>query len=237
MTMPTTVSWNSLKKTAEDATRPLPADWYDITVTKAEAVKASTGADMIRCTFRVNSGPAESRTLFTNFVFSPDSAFAMSIFFRNMAAFGIGDDFFNQMTSSGMSVEAGMQLIAQTLLNQQARVEVGTRNWQGQDRNECARFAPAGSGVAGPGAPGTGGPVAPGLGGPVAPGLGGPPTPAPGVPSAPVTTLTAPGLITPPATPATPTPPVPVAPAHAPSAPLTTDSVATPEAPPQPPAF
>ena len=191
----TSVSWGSLKKTAEAATKPLPVDWYDVTVVKAEAKVASTGSNMVSATLEVDSGPSKTRRLFTNFVLSPDNGFALGIFFRNMAAFGLDDRFFAEL--SQYPIEQGMDLIAQQLQGRQVRVKVGIRQWQGQDRNECQEFAARAGG--GPVAPGvvtdpatvSGGPTA----GPVVAGpsatpatpttLAGPTTPAAQVPGPP----------------------------------------------------
>jgi len=146
----TSVSWGALRKTAEDATKPLPVDWYDVVVVKAEHKVASTGSNMVSATMEVTSGPHKTRRLFTNFVLTPENGFALGIFFRNMAAFGIDDAFFAQLEQ--YPVEQGMQLLADTLMNRTARVKVGIRKWQGQDRNECQEFQLV-----------TGGPTAPGV--------------------------------------------------------------------------
>lgn len=204
----TSVSWGSLKKTAEDATKPLPVDWYDVTVVKAEAKVASTGSNMVSATLEVDSGPSKTRRLFTNFVLTPDNGFALGIFFRNMAAFGLDDRFFAEL--SQYPIEQGMDIIAQQLQGRQVRVKVGIRQWQGQDRNECQEFAPLSD--AGPTAPGmvtgparvSAGPVAPG--GPTAP-------TSPAAPSSPTAPLSPTSAPTTPTTPAVPGPPPPPQPA------------------------
>src|SRR5688500_10525307 len=132
---------------------------------------------MIKVQFKVEAGPHAGRTLFTNFVLSPDSAFALTIFFRNMAALGFDDNYFAQLSESGLDVKASMVTIAGALEGRKARVEVGTRVWQGQERNEVTNMtAPlGGASSASVGLPGVaGGPAIPAGLGSVA---GGPPVP------------------------------------------------------------
>ncbi len=125
----TTIDWSSLKKTADDATRPIPVGSYVVQVDKAEAAQASTGAQMIKIQGHVVGGEANGRAVFNNFVLSPDKAFALAMFFRGMAAFGFGDDFFSQQPS--------MEQIAAAMVGRYATVTLSIRQWQGQDRNQC----------------------------------------------------------------------------------------------------
>lgn len=214
----TSVSWGSLRKTAEDATRPLPPDWYDVTVVKAEFKVASTGNNMIAATLEVDSGPHTTRRLFTNFVLSVDNGFALGMFFRNMGTFGLDDAFFTGIQQ--YPVEQGMEMIAQALLNRSVRTKVGIRKWQGQDRNECVEFAARAGG--GPVAPGvvTGPALVGGPGGPGSPStFAGPQsTPTPSSPTAQTpsvvsTTPTTPTSPTASSTPQVPGPPPPPEPA------------------------
>jgi hypothetical protein len=169
VTDPFSVNWSALRKTAEDATKPLPEGKYNVTVVKSEFKTATTGSLMIVTTLEVDDGPAKGRRLFTNFVLAPDSPFALSMFFRNMAAFGLDEAFFNSLQQSGMSLEASMSQIAATLQNRSAQADVGIRTWQGQERNECKTFTPKLGG--GPAAPGAAiGPAT--LSGPAAPSVG-----------------------------------------------------------------
>lgn len=203
----TSVSWGALKKTAEDATKPLPVDWYDMVVVKAEFKTASTGNLMIAAQLEVIAGPSKTRRVFTNFVLAVDNGFALSLFFRRMAAFGLDDAFFT--TLEQYAPEQGMSIIAQSLVNRAARVKVGIRQWQGQDRNDCEEFAPLAQT----------GPQAPGI-------VTGPAHVAgsPAVSSSPVSP-TGPTISVTPTTPTTPTTSV---------TPTTTPSVPGPPPPPEP---
>ena len=173
------VNWSDLRKQADDATKPVPNDWYEVVVEKAERKPASTGAEMVAAQFKIETGPQAGKTLFTNFVFTPDKAFALNIFFRNMEALGVDGNFFTQAQQQGLNVEATMTAIASAIVGRRARVEVGTRVWQGQERNEVKNMAASTTGPGGtPG--GAQAPVTLGAG-PV----GGPPVPPASVPSAP----------------------------------------------------
>lgn len=148
----TTVSWKSLKQSADDASRPLPKDWYLLEVVKTEATTASTGSPMIKAQLRVIDGPANGRVLFTNFVLSLDNPNALIIFFRHMASFGFDDTFFDTLPEDAA---IGLQVVADNLIGRTVMAEVGTRIFQGSERNEIQQYkpasnAPGGQGVATP---------------------------------------------------------------------------------------
>jgi hypothetical protein len=137
----TSQTWQSLKKQADDASKPLPDDWYEVTVAKAEVKTASTGSLMIVAQLAVTAGPHTNRRLFNNFVLSVDSSFALSMFFKNMTAFGLDDNFFAQLPVNGDDWSPGLQLVAEALLGRNAKAQVGTRTWNGQERNEILQLA------------------------------------------------------------------------------------------------
>jgi hypothetical protein len=169
--MSDTINWKDLRKQADDATKPVPADWYEVIVDKAEAKQAQTGSQMIAAQFKIETGPHAGRTVFTNFVFTPDKAFALNIFFRNMEALGVDGSFFAQLQEAGFGVEAAMAKIAETIAGRRARIEVGMRTWNGQERNEVKNMAAPTTGPGG--TPGGGQAPAVLSGGPA----GGPPVP------------------------------------------------------------
>lgn len=190
------IDWAALRKQADDATRPVPADWYDLVVEKAEHKKAQTGADMIVIQFKVDTGAQQGKTVFTNLVFSPEKAFALNIFFKNLEALGIGADFFASLQQTGASVESALSTIAQTIVGRNVRAQVSIRTWQGQERNQIDAMSPATSGPGGvPGAPAPAAVPTPGV----------PPTPAaastPPVPGGSGTTTSAAPPTPPPAVP------------------------------------
>lgn len=191
-----TIDWNALKKTADDATKPAPPDDYTCEITKCEATSAaSSGNPMLKATMKIVDGPYAGKTVFNNFNLTLDHAFAMSIFFRHMAAFGLTDEFFAQGPE--------MDQVAAALVGRRARVTLSIRQWQGQDRNQVDNVQPI------PGVP-AGGPgssvpvIATGPSG-MTPTTPGPVPASPASPATPVvpTTPTAP---TTPGVPALPTP-------------------------------
>lgn len=148
--------WGSLRQQAEDSTKALPKGRYNVEVTKAEAVKASTGADMIKATLTVTDGPHKGRNLWTNFVLSPEKPFAMNLFFKNMNGFGLNGDFFAQLEQTGAPIEQDLVTIANTLIGRRASGDVDIRMFKEQERNEIGNFTsvagddPLGGGVIGP---------------------------------------------------------------------------------------
>jgi hypothetical protein len=192
------IDWAALRKNADDATRPVPAGWYELVVEKAELKKAQTGADMIVVQFKVDTGAQQGKTIFTNLVFSPEKAFALNIFFKNLEAMGIDANFFASLQQQGASLEQALSTIANTIVGRNVRAEISIRTWQGQERNEIKNMTtPTGAPGGLPGGPT---PAVASVGP-----AGGPPVPAASTPPTPPT----PGASTDAAGPPTPPPPVP----------------------------
>jgi hypothetical protein len=198
-----TFSWKNIKRQADDASKPVPKDWYDLQVSKADVKQASTGALMISARLTIVSGPYANRVLFTNFVLSLDNPTALAIFFRNLAAFGMDDSFFETLSGAESDdPSVGLQAIANSLVDRMARGEVSTRTYQGTERNEITQFARA----QGTGAPTFGGgggfsqsaSGAPGI--PSLPATTTPPMASPSIPSVP-DSAPAPATVAPPAPP------------------------------------
>lgn len=205
------VSWKDLRKTAEDATKPLADDWYECVVDSAEATTASTGSPMIKAVLQVTDGTHAGRKLWTQFTFTADNPNALIFFFRNMAALGLGESFFDGLTAQGLDVDQSMRAIAQSIEKRKVRVKTEIRKWNGADRNNVAELQPSTTGpgglpggqpavglpnLGGAGLPGGVGSGLPGGGGNVAgpnmpTGLGSTSsTPAVSVPHVPVTSTT-----------------------------------------------
>lgn len=160
-----TVNWNNLRKAADDASRPLPADWYDLIVVKAEATIASTGSPMIKLQLDVADGPHRGRRVFDNLVLSVDSPFAMGIFFRHLDAFGV-----NPETEAP---DGSLEPIANALIGRRIRGKIGIRMYNGSERNDVEEYAPS----TGTGVPAPSGPVA--SAGPTGPAPTATPAPSP----------------------------------------------------------
>lgn len=115
----------------------LPIGDYDVEVVESTALRSSNGKPMIKVQLQVLSGPYQNRRIFNNFVFSIENAMAVSIFFRHMKCFGLKEDFFAQMGANG-----SMEAVASALMGRRARVTLGMRQWQGEDRNEVNQIKP-----------------------------------------------------------------------------------------------
>lgn len=134
----TSVSWNDLQKAAGEAGfDPVPAGTYDVVVDTATAKKAGTGKDMISCQFKVKGGPYDGKTVFNQFVLSPENPNALAFFFRHMAAMGLGEAYF--------ASNPQLERVAADLQGRECRITVSIREWNETMRNQVdAVAAPAG---------------------------------------------------------------------------------------------
>ena len=73
---------------------PLPAGKYDVTVTSVKVVETKTGKPMLKLSGKVANGPHANKGVYDNMVITVDSDTAMYIFFKDLAAHGLGKDFF-----------------------------------------------------------------------------------------------------------------------------------------------
>lgn len=97
-------------------------------------------------TYRVVEGPHAGKTVMAGGFYLTERS--RSIFFRNMAGWGLGEDFF------GMNPT--FEDIANALVGRVAKVTLKKKEWQGQDRNEIpiggiklqGAAAPSGNGSA-----------------------------------------------------------------------------------------
>lgn len=132
-------SWNDLKQAADDAGfSAVAAGTYDVNVKKAEAKKTGTGKDKINVHFGITTGPLAGKTIYNDFIISPENGVALNIFFRHMKALGCGPEFFATLPDG----DAGMQQLAAALVGKSAQVEVGIRTWNEEDRNDIKNIKP-----------------------------------------------------------------------------------------------
>lgn len=209
------VNWSQLQSAAAEASfDPVPPSTYDVYVHQAEATTSSTNKDMIKVVFKIENGPYAGKSIFNQFVLSPDNNNALSFFFRHMRALGLGQEFFAANPSMGQ--------VASALQGRRARLNVGIRTWNEQEQNDVkAVLPPLGEGVAVPPANLAGMPQV-AAARPVAA------SPSPSPAAAPVPS---PAYVPPPAPPAPPvTAPAP-APVAAPPAPEPQVAAAVPPAP------
>ena len=130
-------SWNDLQQAADDAGfGVIPAGEYEATVKTAEHKKTGTGKDKIAVRFSVTGGPSAGKSVFNDFVISPDNGTALGFFFRHMKALGLGPDYFATNPDLGK--------VANDLVGRNCVVVVGIRQWNEEDRNEIKGIKPSG---------------------------------------------------------------------------------------------
>lgn len=135
-------SWGDLQQAADDAGFGIiPAGEYEAVVKTAEHKKTGTGKDKIAVRFSVTGGPAAGKSVFNDFVISPDNGTALGFFFRHMKALGLGPDYFATNPDLGK--------VAGDLVGRNCVVVVGIRQWNEEDRNEIKGIKPS-TGAAAP---------------------------------------------------------------------------------------
>ena len=138
------VNFNDLLKAADDAGfSVVPANDYDAEVATAEAKTTSSGKNQIAVRFKITSGPQAGKSVFNNFVISPDNANALGFFFRHMAAMGLEREYF--------AANPPLAQAAAALVGRKVTITVSVEQWNGQDRNRVNAVKKAG-GVTGVGA-------------------------------------------------------------------------------------
>jgi hypothetical protein len=213
----TTIDFQSLIAQAKTASfDALPVGDYDLECVEATPKPTSTGKEMVKAKYKVIAGPSAGRTVFNQYVLSPENATALAIFFRDMQAHGLDETFFTQL----QGVEQPMAVIAARLPGTRVRMTLSQRQWQGQTRNNVDRVQPVpGGGLVGPGIP------VPSMSGPA------PAVPQPGAPVPPGAPVQPPAAVAPaPAAPAAPVAPQP--PAEPVAAPVTQPAPVPVEQPP-----
>jgi hypothetical protein len=133
----TTQTWSQMYDEAGEADQILPDAEYDFTIMKSEYKKTSNGKDMFVIRAAVVGGPYDRKVVFHNFVVSNDNPTAMQIFFRQMNALGLSKSFWKTNPSNDS--------IATALANRRFRGVVGSKSYQGTDKNEIKSFRVAGT--------------------------------------------------------------------------------------------
>jgi hypothetical protein len=94
-------------------------------------------------TLVVFEGEFAPRKIFNNFVLSPESPFAVQMFFRNMSAFGLDDAFFAKLEGSGSDIKQQLEMIADALVDRKAWLTMDEpRTYQGVTRDNPGQFEP-----------------------------------------------------------------------------------------------
>lgn len=124
-------SFKQLQDQAKEAGigEPLPPGRYTVKAVEATAGRTKAGdKDKIDVKFSVVSGPHANRKLFNQYTISPDNNNALAFFFRHMAAFGLGPDFF--------ASEPTIQQVASSLLEKVVDVDVIIDTYNNEERNK-----------------------------------------------------------------------------------------------------
>jgi len=154
----------------------VPIGEYEMFVWKAKAGKTSNGKFRLEVTGKIVGGPQDGKTVWNQFVLSPENPNAMGFFFRHMAVLGAGPDWFApKQISDGTFAE-----LAAHVLGARFRCAVGQAEVNKETRNQFEKVMP--SAIA-PGQKMEGATAAPGAAGGMIPSVASVPT---GVP-APVT--------------------------------------------------
>ena len=134
--------FSDLLKAAEDAGYSLcPVGTYDVTIAAVEAKKTAKGKDMFAIKYQIANGPHANRNIFNNVTISPESAAALGFFFRDMKAMGLPSEYF--------AANPSVDQIAKDLTGKTCRVEVGRREWGGEERENVTKVMPAATGATG----------------------------------------------------------------------------------------
>jgi len=136
------INWSSLKKTADDAIKPLDVGRYRFMITRPDVRQASTGSWMIVVHLVVQGGDRHGKDLMNNFVMAPDSAFALNRWFKNFEAIGITESFWTQLSQSGLNLEQSLRTVASAIDGRLVEAEVDIKLFRDQQRNEFVAFYP-----------------------------------------------------------------------------------------------
>lgn len=128
------MDWSTLKKRADNATKPAPPGSHVVEIKKASWKHNSSGNPMYSVQGVIVEGPAEGKSVFNNFNVTVDNDFAVAIFFRHMAALGLDEGFF--------AAQPSHDAVCQALVGRRAVFELEIRQWQGQDRNGVTDVRP-----------------------------------------------------------------------------------------------
>lgn len=128
-------SWDDLKQAADDAGfSVIAAGVYNCTVKTAETKKTGTGKDKIAVRFTINDGPSAGKSVFNDFIISPENGTALGFFFRHMKALGLGSEYF--------ATKPALSKVATDLVGKVCQVDVGIRVWNEEERNEVKGVKP-----------------------------------------------------------------------------------------------
>jgi hypothetical protein len=134
-----TLKWSEwLAAADEGGFSAIPAGDYDMYIDSATATQSQNGKDMVKLKTRVEQGPHEGATVFTQLVVSPDSPTALSFLIRKLAALGLDREY--------LAKNPSLEKIASDLEHRRFVGKVKVGEWQGNERNELDSFRPPADG-------------------------------------------------------------------------------------------
>src|SRR4051812_42688493 len=120
----TSIPWDELMDAAGDSDfAPIPQGDYDVKIVEGTATKSSPDKPMWKITVEVEGGPHAGKKAWTQQTLTMDNANALQIFFHQMAAAGLTQDFFK--------TEPDPQQIANALLGRRFRAKLIIEEYQG----------------------------------------------------------------------------------------------------------
>jgi hypothetical protein len=135
-------------KMRQDAMTVLTGDFV-VRCIEAKPVKNSNGDDMIKTKLQIIAGPYTGRNLSNNFNIIPSNVPALQMFFSHMSHFGLDEAYFAKLPNG----ESGVHQIARDLVGRVVEVKVGSRKFQGVERENIEGIMPAPAGLGGVGQP------------------------------------------------------------------------------------
>lgn len=131
------LNWDAIldEQAKDPGFAPVPESRYPVRVTKAEATKAQTGADMIKLEMVILGGPYDTKKLFTNIVFTTDNPTAMKFTLRKLAGLGVTKEIIATQKPSPAQIAAMVDGVV-------TEAEVTIRNWNDEDHNDVKMLRP-----------------------------------------------------------------------------------------------
>lgn len=131
-------------KLRQDAMTVLTGDFI-VRCVSADPTKNSNGDDMIKTKLQIIAGPYAGRNLPNNFNIIPSNVPALQMFFSHMNNFGLDEAYFAKLPNGVV----GVHQIARDLIGRVVEVKVGSRKWQGVERENIESINPAPAGLGG----------------------------------------------------------------------------------------
>lgn len=142
--MMTSGGWDDLVRTAEEgglAFELVPDNEYEFYIKKATARKTQDGKkDMIAAMCAIIGGPQDGKTVYNQFVISPENPLALGFFFRHMTVLGADKNWFSAHPAPNAG---GLAMLADFILGSRFRATVTTKSVNKEMRNNLDKIMPS----------------------------------------------------------------------------------------------